>query len=133
MCKTWLQLKKKGIELRDLIMKWKSQLVISQLMQGIIDAEVLRFFWGVGGGGGGSDSVRYVTFILASLVLVQPRKTGPYIIERSLMGRKESIQTNKIKITISLTANPQTGILAKSEVQIKGHKMWYFIRYCLFC
>ena len=28
-----------------------------------------------------------------SLVLVQPRKTGPYITERLLMGRKESNQT----------------------------------------
>ena len=28
-----------------------------------------------------------------SLVLVQPRKTGPCITERLLMGRKESIQT----------------------------------------
>ena len=30
-----------------------------------------------------------------SLVLVQPRKTRPFIIERLLMGRKESNQTNK--------------------------------------
>ena len=30
-----------------------------------------------------------------SLVLVQPRKTCPFIIERLLMGRKESNQTNK--------------------------------------
>ena len=32
-----------------------------------------------------------------SLVLVQPRKTRPYITERLLMGRKESNQTNKNK------------------------------------
>ena len=32
-----------------------------------------------------------------SLVLVQPRKTCPYIIEKLLMGRKESNQTNKQK------------------------------------
>ena len=31
-----------------------------------------------------------------SLVLVQPRKTHPYITERLLMGRKESNQTNKL-------------------------------------
>ena len=31
-----------------------------------------------------------------SLVLVQPRKTRPFITERLLMGRKESNQTNKI-------------------------------------
>ena len=30
-----------------------------------------------------------------SLILVQPRKTRPYINERSLMGCKESNQTNK--------------------------------------
>ena len=30
-----------------------------------------------------------------SVVLVQPRKTRPYITERLLMGRKESNQTNK--------------------------------------
>ena len=30
-----------------------------------------------------------------SLVLVQPKKTRPYITERLLMGRKESNQTNK--------------------------------------
>ena len=30
-----------------------------------------------------------------SLVLVQPRKTCPFITERILMGRKESNQTNK--------------------------------------
>ena len=35
-----------------------------------------------------------------SLVLVQPRKTRPYITERLLMGRKESNQTNKQNIFI---------------------------------
>ena len=33
--------------------------------------------------------------ISPSLVLVQPRKTRPFITERLLMGRKESNQTNK--------------------------------------
>ena len=33
-----------------------------------------------------------------SLVLVQPRKTGPYITERLLIGRKESNQTKQIKL-----------------------------------
>ena len=33
-----------------------------------------------------------------SLVLVQPRKTRPFITERLLMGRKESDQTNKQNI-----------------------------------
>ena len=36
-----------------------------------------------------------------SLVLVQPRKTHPFITERLLMGSKESNQTNKTKLTIS--------------------------------
>ena len=44
-----------------------------------------------------------------SLVLVQPRKTNPFITERLLMGRKESNQTNKIKqkylFNISIEAN----------------------------
>ena len=31
-----------------------------------------------------------------SLVLVQPRKTRPYLTERLLMGRKESNQTNNL-------------------------------------
>ena len=33
--------------------------------------------------------------IYPSLVLVQPRKTRPFITERLLMGRKDSNQTNK--------------------------------------
>ena len=37
-----------------------------------------------------------------SLVLVQPRKTHPYLTERLLMGRKESKQTNKQIYIISL-------------------------------
>ena len=38
-----------------------------------------------------------------SLVLVQLRKTRPFIAERLLMGRKESNQTNKqTKVQISL-------------------------------
>ena len=32
------------------------------------------------------------------LVLVQPRKTRPFITERLLMGRKESNQTNKLTL-----------------------------------
>ena len=37
-----------------------------------------------------------------SLVLVQPRKTRPFITERLLMGCKESNQTNKTKELYSL-------------------------------
>ena len=39
-------------------------------------------------------------FINPSLVLVQPRKTRPFITERLLIGRKESNQTNKNIFTI---------------------------------
>ena len=35
-----------------------------------------------------------------SLVLIQPRKTRPYITERLLMGRKASNQTNKKKVCV---------------------------------
>ena len=36
-----------------------------------------------------------------SLVLVQPRKTRPFITERLLMGRKESNQTNRLCLRIN--------------------------------
>ena len=39
-----------------------------------------------------------------SLVLVQPRKTRPFITERLLMGRKESNQTNIVKFMNHLSA-----------------------------
>ena len=37
-----------------------------------------------------------------SLVLVQPRKTCPYVTERLLIGRKETNQTNKKHDVIAL-------------------------------
>ena len=40
-----------------------------------------------------------------SLVLVQPRKTRPFITERLLMGRKESNQTNKNKNCCRVTVS----------------------------
>ena len=44
-----------------------------------------------------------------SLVLVQPRKTRPFITERLLMGRKKSNQTNKtIRITIQCFDSKKT-------------------------
>ena len=43
--------------------------------------------------------------IYPSLVVVQPKKTIPYITERLLMGRKESNQTNK-----STRENPSSGV-----------------------
>ena len=41
-------------------------------------------------------------FYTCSLVLVKPRKTRPCLTERLLMGRKESNQTKKKKIKLSL-------------------------------
>ena len=38
-----------------------------------------------------------------SLVLVQPRKFGPFITERLLMGRKKSNQANTFKGIIEIT------------------------------
>ena len=71
------------------------------------------FFFGGGGGSGRVldlrprgcrfDAHRHHCFeslsknINSSLVLVQHRKTCPFITERLLMGRKESNQANKIK------------------------------------
>ena len=47
-------------------------------------------------------SLRCASHINPSLVLVQPRKTRPFITERLLMGRKESNQTNKQNKTVCL-------------------------------
>ena len=46
---------------------------------------------------------------ISLLVLVQPRKTRPFITERLLMGRKESNQTNKTKVQASMhsTVSPE--------------------------
>ena len=43
-----------------------------------------------------------------SLVLVQPRKTRPFITERLLMGRKESNQTNKTKASSEIQPTTMT-------------------------
>ena len=56
--------------------------------------------------------------IYPSLVLVQPRKTRPYITERLLMRRKESKQTKTNKITLKETA---TLIASESETQALNH------------
>ena len=41
-------------------------------------------------------SVKPLNFIYPSLVVVQPRKTSPFITEGLLMGRKESNQTKPL-------------------------------------
>ena len=51
-----------------------------------------------------------------SLVLVQPRKTRPFITERLLMGRKESIQTKSL--------------MAKTTAQSVCKNNWLFV--CLY-
>ena len=52
--------------------------------------------------------------IYRSLVLVQPRKTRPWLTERLLMGRKESNQTNK------QTNYPFSQILANTLIRLDG-------------
>ena len=44
-----------------------------------------------------------VQHINPSLVLVQPRKTHPFMTERLVMGRKESNQTKQTNIMTSIT------------------------------
>ena len=57
------------------------------------------------------------------LVLIQPRKTRPYITERLLMGRKESNQTNKCSkirtftVSINFILLIEIRTLAKSAYQ----------------
>ena len=60
-----------------------------------------------------------------SLVLVQPRKTRPFITERLLMGRKESNQTNKQIISLLLWSL-YLGHLLTNCFQIS--RMAYFIK-----
>ena len=65
--------------------------------------------------------------ISPSLVLVQPRKTRPFITERLLMGRKESNQTNKQTIYWSATSplfkstNKYLKSFKERQVQIQLH------------
>ena len=59
-----------------------------------------------------------------SLVLVQPRKTCPYITERLLMGRKESNQqTNKTKFIKASKAAGVGGAKWVNEVMV-SEKDW---------
>ena len=53
-----------------------------------------------------------------SLVLVQPRKTRPFITERLLMGRKESNQTNTHK-----NINFFLSLLCWAVINPKSHPM----------
>ena len=58
--------------------------------------------------------------IYPSLVLVQPRKTRPYITERLLMGCKESNETNKMKELCALRGN--FGPLWSSKLKVVFHQ-----------
>ena len=51
-----------------------------------------------------------------SLVMVQPRKTRPYLTEILLMGRKESNQTNKPPISQNLRVKQNKYLLPPSVV-----------------
>ena len=90
-------------------------MITSQLLFTFVftDAISLCFFLGGGGSGRVLDSrlrggrfgphrrqsiVSLSKNINPSLVLAQPRKTRPYIIERLLVAHKESNQTNKISL-----------------------------------
>ena len=55
-----------------------------------------------------------------SLVLVQPRKTRPYITERLLMGRKESNQTNKCSSAMTYIRLIKWSAFVNVVVQNKG-------------
>ena len=53
-----------------------------------------------------------------SLVLIQPRKTRPFITERLFMGRKQSNQTNKILLYLSWCFEAQANIFGISQVPL---------------
>ena len=70
-----------------------------------------------------------------SLVLVQPRKTRPFITERLLMGRKESNQTNKQtnKNKMHVYANGITWVVDDySSHNIFALFVLYFVCFSLF-
>ena len=61
--------------------------------------------------------------IYPSLVLVQPRKTRPYITERLLMGRKESNQTNKFYTERRLISGLASTLLIRVNVKKMLHNL----------
>ena len=61
-----------------------------------------------------------------SLVLVQPRKTHPFITERLLMGRKESDQTNKQSSHIEYI-----NLVSKSSVLAPNHITVNYLHFAL--
>ena len=69
-----------------------------------------------------------------SLVLVQPRKTRPFITENLLMGRKESNQTNKqhphtcVQNWYQIIADVKNCYLIVTDVSDKTMKNWIQMR-----
>ena len=59
-----------------------------------------------------------------SLVLVQPRKTRPYVTERLLMGHKESNQTNKLPKPQLLSVGDIELTLDESDHDISNYYMF---------
>ena len=55
-----------------------------------------------------------------SLVLVQPKKTSPFIIEILLMGHKESNQTHKQMINVNEKVHPKGSFLITVVVVVLG-------------
>ena len=78
---------------------------------------------------GGATGSSLTCIVDPSLVLVQLRKTCPYITERLLMGRKESNQTNNPFLvessiqfsTVLLWLNPVFNI-SNVRSRVKSHK-----------
>ena len=67
-----------------------------------------------------------------SLVLVQPRKTRPFITERLLIGRKESNQTNKNPL---LLCGVQIGASVLDGLPLhvyESHKIFALMYYLLY-
>ena len=81
--------------------------------------ECLTQDWGALGSSltGVSALCPWARHINPSLVLVQPRKTCPYIAERVLMGHKESNQTNKHSV-----CNRSSLIIVFARLSTKIHK-----------
>ena len=63
-----------------------------------------------------------------SLVLVQPRKTRPFITERLLMGRKESNQTNPLEQIYQLITTNEKMTNSPGCLQQRHNRMPVFIQ-----
>ena len=59
------------------------------------------------------------------LVLVQPRKTRPFITEKLWMGRKESNQTNNTSITRSDSSDRGENLLMDSKINMAFFYLLY--------